>query len=149
MTNFSGISTHPLPAITAPIISPTTATAAANATATVSATATAAAATLAAAVSLVFNPTNLSADVYLRFEHHLDSDRIMTQATMVPFAPTAHNNTPTLFYLDPPPGGSNRIIAINGQFFPLDSQGTDSLKALLGSVPTCHGTTPQDVCTWY
>ena len=60
----------------------------------------------------------------------------MTQATMAPFAPTAHHNTST-FYLDPPPGvgtqppdGSNRIIAINSQFFPLDSQGTDSLKAL-------------------
>ena len=84
----------------------------------------------------IYNLANLPADVRDRFKHHLDSRRIMTQATMAPFAPTAHNNTST-FYLDPPPGvgtqppdGSNRIIAINVQFFLLDSQGTHSLKAL-------------------
>ena len=65
----------------------------------------------------------------------------MTKATMVPFASTANNNTPTFFYLDPPPSygtkpprGFNRIIALNEQFFPLDSQVTDGLKDPLGSI---------------
>ena len=62
-----------------------------------------------------------------------------------------------LSYLDPPldtgvmpsPTDINRIITWNGQFFPLADQGNDGLKMFQNNIPSCNGTSPQEVCSWY
>ena len=114
------------------------------------------AAILAATLPATFNINNLPTNVKTRHLHYLDPGYLLTANDLVPFPTATGGACPSLSHLDPPMGtgvtrqpDSNRVIARNGQFFPLADQGNSGLKVFFSSVPACVGTSSESVRTWY
>ena len=80
----------------------------------------------------------------------------MIKSDMQPFLTPTGGVCPTLAYLNPPMGtgvtqqpDSNQIMTRDGQFLSLVDQGNSGLKVFLARVPSCIGTSPEAVQTWY
>ena len=116
----------------------------------------AAAAVIAATIPATFDLQSLPPVVKTRHLNHLDPSYLMTQDDMVPFPMPTGGVCESFFHLDPPMGTGvtrqpdlNRVIARDGQFISLADQGNTGLKVFFASVPTCVGTSPEAIRTWY
>ena len=99
---------------------------------------------------------NFQLEVKSRYENYLDTTYLMTNNGMQSFLTSLGEVCPVLSYLNPPMGtsvsrqpDSKRIITQNEQLFHLVHQGNSELKVFLPSVPSCNGTSPEVVKTWY
>ena len=95
--------------------------------------------------------TNAPSAVVDRFTKHANKDLILSRSAIRQFSSVDPNNASKtvmidqLYYLD----GGYRLIARNGAFFDLNSQGSDDEKQFLSNFPVCSNHAHFTIVCWY